>query len=137
MRIKRHIRRHARIEILPLIDVVFLLLVFFIYAMMSMAVHNGLQLDLPESSQASPSRESPLSLFIKVSDGEIDLYLNEQHISLAGLGSHLPSFVSQDNDAPEIMIFAEKQVTYQQLYQVLDVLNEAGIHDISLQANPE
>jgi biopolymer transport protein ExbD len=38
----------------------FLLLVFFIYAMLSMAVHRGLQLGLPESSVASESRVSRL-----------------------------------------------------------------------------
>jgi len=39
--------RRARIEIVPLIDVVFLLLVFFIYAMLSMTLQRGLKVDLP------------------------------------------------------------------------------------------
>lgn len=39
--------RHARIEIIPLIDVVFLLLVFFIYGMLSMTVFRGVRLRLP------------------------------------------------------------------------------------------
>ena len=44
--------KRPRIEILPLIDIVFLLLVFFIYAMLSMAVHRGLHVMLPSSSTA-------------------------------------------------------------------------------------
>lgn len=39
--------RRARIEIVPLIDVVFLLLVFFVYAMLSMVVYQGLRVELP------------------------------------------------------------------------------------------
>ena len=35
--------KKARVEMLPLIDVVFLLLVFFIYAMLSMVLHRGLR----------------------------------------------------------------------------------------------
>ena len=38
--------RKARIEMLPLIDIVFLLLVFFIYAMLSMTIHRGLEVEL-------------------------------------------------------------------------------------------
>ena len=42
--------RRARIEIVPLIDVVFLLLVFFIYAMLSMTVYRGVRVRLPAGS---------------------------------------------------------------------------------------
>lgn len=42
-------RKRARIEMIALIDVVFLLLVFFIYAMLSMTVFRGLELDLPRA----------------------------------------------------------------------------------------
>ncbi|MBW1821228.1 MAG: biopolymer transporter ExbD, partial [Deltaproteobacteria bacterium] len=42
MKLKLYKTKNPRIEMLPLIDVVFLLLVFFIYAMLSMAVHRGL-----------------------------------------------------------------------------------------------
>ena len=52
MKIRRRKLKAVRIEMLPLIDVVFLLLVFFIYAMLSMAIHRGMQLDLPQSSTA-------------------------------------------------------------------------------------
>ena len=45
-------RRKARIDMLPLIDIVFLLLVFFIYAMLSMAVHHALPVALPVSTTA-------------------------------------------------------------------------------------
>ena len=41
--------RKPRIEIVPLIDVVFLLLVFFIYAMLSMVVCRGLRVELPSA----------------------------------------------------------------------------------------
>jgi biopolymer transport protein ExbD len=44
--------RKSRVEIIPLIDVVFLLLVVFIYTMLSMAVHRGLNLNLPKSESA-------------------------------------------------------------------------------------
>jgi len=45
--------RGARIEVIPLMDVVFLLLVFFIYAMFAMSVHRGVRVDLPRASGAA------------------------------------------------------------------------------------
>jgi biopolymer transport protein ExbD len=47
--------RGARIEMIPLMDVVFLLLVFFIYAMFSMSVHRGVRVDLPRVAGAAES----------------------------------------------------------------------------------
>ena len=49
MKIMLRNKKRARIEMLPMIDIVFLLLVFFIYAMLSMAVHRGLPVNLPAS----------------------------------------------------------------------------------------
>ena len=43
MKLSLQSNRKARIEMLPLIDIVFLVLVFFIYAMLAMAVHRGRQ----------------------------------------------------------------------------------------------
>ncbi|MBM4165161.1 MAG: hypothetical protein FJ222_12090 [Lentisphaerae bacterium] len=42
--------RGSRLEMIPLMDVVFLLLVFFVYAMFTMSVHRGVRVDLPRAS---------------------------------------------------------------------------------------
>ncbi len=41
--------RGARLEMIPLMDVIFLLLVYFIYAMFTMSTHQGIQVDLPRA----------------------------------------------------------------------------------------
>ena len=45
--------KKARIELIPLLDVVFLLLVFFIYAILSMSVHQGVRVTLPAATGAA------------------------------------------------------------------------------------
>ena len=62
--------KKPRIEMLPLIDIVFLLLVFFIYAMLSMAVHRSLPVSLPVSSSAEISTELNVAITVNHS-GEI------------------------------------------------------------------
>ncbi len=137
MKIKNSAIQAPRIEMLPLIDIVFLLLVFFIYAMLSMAVHQGLQLDLPESMEAVKSEESPFSLVIQNANEGISLFLNEKPILLSQLTEQLTSLDSSNTEKPSVLIFAEESINYQQLYQVLDELNKCGVSKISLQASQE
>jgi len=136
MKIKNRKSKPARIEMLPLIDIVFLLLVFFIYAMLSMAVHRGMELDLPESSQAEISKETPLSISIQTGKTEPKIFLGKQAVPLARLGQQL-AIANESPKAPQVLIFAEEHLPYQQLYLVLDELHKNSINNISLQASSE
>lgn len=131
----------TRIEMLPLLDVVFLLLVFFVYAMMIMTVHRGMKLDLPQSSTASTDTASILALSI-MADGTI--FFDKEQSSLSDLPEKLAIYrlkaaegaksVRQGAVQPEIQIFAEASLPYQELYNVLDLVKSAGFERISLQA---
>ena len=125
--------RRARIEILPLIDIVFLLLVFFIYAMLSMAVHRGLPVNLPTSSSAGIERALLLSITIKDS-GEILLDNNQIHLKDL---ARLLKLRAKRQDSPGVLLFADKRVSCQLLVKVLDQIRMAGINRISLQTMME
>ena len=86
MKLNLYKTKNPRIEMLPLIDVVFLLLVFFIYAMLSMAVHRGLSVVLPDSSIAKINKKLVLSVSIK-SNGTI--YIDKQQVALEDLAQRL------------------------------------------------
>src|SRR5210317_1114866 len=81
MKIHLPATKKARIEMLPLIDIVFLLLVFFIYAMLSMAVHRGMNVELPGSTQSEQSPESRLSVSVAVDHGRVRLYLDKDELT--------------------------------------------------------
>jgi biopolymer transport protein ExbD len=130
MKLNLHIDRKARIEMLPLIDIVFLLLVFFIYAMLSMAVHRGLPIVLPVSSSANIEKRLILSITVK-SDGSI--YLDERKISLNNLATVLKKKV-QTESGKGVLLFADRNLPYQKLFHVLDQIKNAGIRKVSLQA---
>ncbi|MCG6881426.1 MAG: biopolymer transporter ExbD [Deltaproteobacteria bacterium] len=122
--------RKPRIEMLPLIDIVFLLLVFFIYAMLSMAVHRALPVALPKSSTAKIDKQAVLSITVK-SDGTI--YLNKTSVSLENLAHVLAERVKKEKD-PRVLLFGDRNLPYQDLFQVLDQIKVAGISNISLEA---
>ncbi|MDH3995822.1 MAG: biopolymer transporter ExbD [Desulfobulbaceae bacterium] len=126
--------KKTRIEMLPLIDVVFLLLVFFIYAMLSMAVHRSLPVSLPVSSATEIRTE--VNLTITVNDnGEI--FLDNTSVSQEELQTFLLKEKQKetDNKSVQVDLFADKALSYQELYRVLDIIRTAGISNVSLQAD--
>ncbi|MGE5310719.1 MAG: ExbD/TolR family protein, partial [Nitrospirota bacterium] len=64
MKFTRRPSRRGRIEMVPLIDCMFLLLVFFIYSMLSMVLHRGIKIDLPEARTAPVHKEDYLSISV-------------------------------------------------------------------------
>ena len=133
MKIHLQENRKARIEMLPLIDIVFLLLVVFIYAMLSMAVHRGLPVVLPSSSAVKIDKELLLAVTVKT-DGTI--YVDEKPVALEDLAAALTNQV-QTGKSPGVLLFADRNLSYQKLFRVLDRIRTAGIHRISLQADIE
>ncbi|HET58362.1 MAG TPA: biopolymer transporter ExbD, partial [Deltaproteobacteria bacterium] len=72
MKIDRSRSRRARIEMIPLIDVIFLLLVAFILFSMTMTTHRGLNLDLPDASNAAVERDTLVVVSV-AADGRLFL----------------------------------------------------------------
>lgn len=125
--------RKTRIEIIPLIDVIFLLLVFFIYAMISMTVHHGLPVDIPISDKAPVERAKLPSITVE-KDG--DLFLDDEKVELKELGR---SVVLRLVDASDkgVMLFADRDVPYHVIFDVMEEITLSGVRNISLQARPE
>jgi len=125
--------KKPRIEMLPLIDIVFLLLIFFIYAMLSMVVHHSLPVSLPVSSIAEIDAEQSHTVSVR-QDGTI--FLDETRLSLEELQAVLQDRVQKaaDGKSVQVDLFADKAISYQELYRILDIIRTAGISDVSLQA---
>lgn len=130
MKVALPARRKSRIEMIPLIDIVFLLLVVFVYAMLSMAVHRGLPLALPASAASEIEKNLVLSVSVQ-RDGSV--YLDKVLVPLEELTPALEQSVAGQAEAG-VLLFADKHVSYQDLFQVLDRIRLAGLNRISLQA---
>ena len=133
MKVNVSLNRKPRIEMLPLIDIVFLLLVVFIYAMLSMAVHRGLPVLLPTSETAKVDKRLTLSVAVKA-DGSI--YVNEEPVRINHLAEKLEN-ISKREKEPGILLFADRSLSYQRLFRVLDQIRKAGLSRISLQAETD
>lgn len=132
----------TRVEMLPLIDIVFLLLVFFIYAMLSMAVHRGMDVELPHSANATPDKELTLSVTVRhLEDGASRIFLDQERVDPDQLAVLLAQRAKKEkkrsNREPGVLLFADRRVDYQELFKVLDQISKAGLNRISLQADVE
>jgi len=125
--------RKARIDMLPLIDIVFLLLVFFIYTMLSMAVHHAIPVSLPVSSTARIDKDQLLSITI---DKTGAVFLDKAPVPVAQLSEHLKMKLEKNRQAGALL-FADNTITYQTLFAVIDQIKMAGIHRISLESEKE
>ena len=133
MKINLSSKRKSRIEMLPLIDIVFLLLVVFIYTMLSMAVHHGLPVSLPSSSVAEIEKHLILSVTVK-SDGTV--YVDKEQVAIEDLSQMLETR-ALGHANPGVLLFADNTLSYQSLFQILDKIKMAGLSRISLQAEVE
>ena len=125
--------KKARVEMLPLIDVVFLLLVFFIYAMLSMVVHRGLIVELPEASTAQVDRKDYVSITITQ---ENTVFVGEQPVALSGLVDEVMSQADGKTDIP-VFINGDQGADLGVAIQVLDLLRSEGIAEVSFECRQE
>ena len=133
MKVEIPVTKKSRIEMLPLIDVVFLLLVVFIYTMLSMAVHKGLNVNLPKSEATVIEKQLILSITI---DEKGLIYIDKQKTDLEELTEKLEALTGEKKN-PGVLLFADRNIPYQDLFKVLDRIRLAGLNRISLQAEAE
>lgn len=133
MKINRVPSRKTRIEMVPLVDMFFLVLVFFIYAMLSMAVHRALPVQLPTSSAAEVN---PKTLFSVTLQEDGSLFLDQVPVSPDRLQEILRLKRVHDPKTA-VQLFADRRVSYQRLFQVLDRIQAAGVSRVALQAERE
>jgi biopolymer transport protein ExbD len=130
MKVSLQVKRKPRIEMIPLIDLMFLILVSFVYGVFFMSVHRGVQVALPLSSTAKIEKQLTLTLSIQA-DGT--LFLDKEPVSFENLGETL-KLRAAENKETGVLLFADKNLPYQKLYTVLDLIRMAGLSQVSLQA---
>lgn len=128
-KLAKPVKRRQIITLTPLIDVVFILIVFFMLTS-SFLEWRSISVDTSSSEQASASDEQPL--VIKVQQQKI--LLNNAPIELSELTAKLQNR-QPTNQAVNLQPIADTST--QQLVKVLDVLNNAGIKPLKLIEDPE
>jgi biopolymer transport protein ExbD len=123
--------RKARIEIIPMIDVMLFLLVFFIIVTLQMIPDAGVSLQLPVSSQTDQLPHPKLTVNV-LPDGTIQV--KGQTMTDAQL---IAMFQADGDPAKtELTIATDKSTAFQKFMNVIDDARKASITDIGIAAQP-
>lgn len=122
-------RKRARIEIIPLIDVIFFLLATFMMVSLSMVKNNGIKVNLPAASTGSPQDKNDRTTISVTKDG--DLFFNTEQLPISELPARLEQLKSEQPD-PKIFINGDEKAFFGNAVEVLDDLRKAGIAKVAI-----
>jgi biopolymer transport protein ExbD len=134
MKLKRRIIKKARIEIIPMIDTMFFLLVFFMVATLSMTVQQGLSVNLPHAVTARDEVRRTVTLTLTKDGG---LYFNKEPVSsLEEAASRVARWKETSTEAA-VVINADRSVEHGSVVALMDAIRRAGVTRMAIAANPE
>lgn len=125
MRFRERPRRRVLINITSLIDVLFLLLIFFMVSS-TFLEQPGMKLDLPAAKSFEVEEQKELVVHISPR-GEI--FLGEQQVSLDTLKARLELQVAVDRERP-LVLRADRDAAHGRVVEVMDVAKQAGVRKI-------
>lgn len=121
--------KRARIELIPLLDMIFLVLVSFIYTFMAMTIQKGIPVRLPYAESAVEDKTDYLVITITKDNF---LYVNKKRIAFAGLVNELLNRKAETLNL-KIFLNADKGILYDHVMRVIDTVRKAGFEKISLE----
>ena len=126
-------RKKARIEIIPLIDIIFFLLATFIMVSLSMSKNQGVQVSLPGASSAQSlgdNQEMEKAVTLSVNDkGEV--FFNKDKILITQLPMKLQTYKLTAKD-PKVIINSDGSADFKFVVAVLDEVRKIGIAKVGI-----
>lgn len=138
MQFRRRLSPNANVDLVPMIDVVFQLVVFFMVSS-TFVMTPGIALDLPA---ASTDEQVVMNRLVVTVASREEIYLNRQELTLAGLGDALSDLAEEQTQEDEegvrsIVLEADRGVDYELVVQVLAVLRRNGFRAVSMRTAAE
>ena len=120
--------RRARIEIIPLIDIMFFLLAAFMLASLSMIRLQSIKMDLPTATVAK--RDFKPDIVNIAVDKVGNVFIEKKPVNLVELQSYLSNKFRINTNVP-VYISGDKDATHGMIIGVLDVVRRQGIQKVS------
>ena len=133
-KIKIPVRKKARIEIIPLIDVIFFLLATFVLFTLSLNRIQSLPVNLPAAVANPNPPPKDDTVTIQVS-GEGAIFWNKELIDISDVPARLVYYKTQ-TDNPRVLIAGDEKAHFGQTVAVLDEVRKADIKQFSVETRP-
>lgn len=122
----------VRIDLIPLIDVIFCILTFFILGAVGLSRQQAISLDLPKASTGAPQMREMLVVTL---DDLSQLYVEKQPVTRNQLLDSVKNY-HQYNPNGLMVLHASRNVSYNDVVQVLDLLRQVGGDRVALATLP-
>ncbi len=132
MKIHRTERKKVRMEMIPLIDVTFQLLSFFIYVSLFMALQKGIPLSLPRADMLTQDNTQAMEVSL---DAQGEIFLEGEQISLELLAQRILAKAGS-GEVDKVILRGDQAVSYQRIIEVLDTIRSSGLNRVFLEAQP-
>jgi biopolymer transport protein ExbD len=119
------------INMTPVIDMVFLLLIFFLVASRFAEEERHLAVVLPSASEAKPLVAAPSELFVNV-DATGSFFVDGRRVDEQELESILRQSVVNNPATQSVIIRADKHVVFEHVVVVMNLCNRTGVHGYSV-----
>jgi len=119
----------AELNVTPLLDLAFVLLIIFIIT--TPLLESNIKLQLPDASRSPSQPPDPKSVRTVSIDKNGQVYLEDKPIELPVLEQQLAAFRRDTPDAA-VVVYADKALRYQQVVDVMDILQRVQITRLSL-----
>ena len=117
-----------KLMIIPMIDIIFFLLVFFMMSMLSMVVQKSMPVNLPTATASSVDLQRKIPITI-TADGKI--YVEQDAYDLNGMAKRLGAEKAKGGDLT-IILRADHRAQYGEFVQVLDTLKNMQLNKIAV-----
>ncbi|MDY6900841.1 MAG: biopolymer transporter ExbD [Cyanobacteriota bacterium] len=127
----------VQIQIIPLIDVVFCILVFFILASLQFTRQQSINIDLPQANTATSSvlPDTQREILPVTIDAVGQIYVEKNPVQREQLGSILGDYLNK-NPKGTLVLYASRSATYNDVIEILDLLRQVGGDRVSLAIIP-
>src|ERR1700722_13917165 len=122
--------KRARIEIIPLIDIMFFLLASFMLVSLTMINMKGIDVNLPTATSSQPNNKPDFTM-VSI-DALMDIYIEKDKVPKDDVLPRLHKLYDSNHDV-RVFIRADKDATYEPFVFVLDKARTAGIQKVGLE----
>ncbi len=129
MRFRRRLTPETSLNMVPMIDVVFQLIIYFMVAT-TIIITPGIALVLPSSATAEPTALSRLVVTVISRD---EVYFNKERYTINSLNARLAGVSEKERqEIKSVVLDGDRAISYSLLVEVLDALRRHGFKAINL-----
>ncbi|MCU0526851.1 MAG: biopolymer transporter ExbD [Elainella sp. Prado103] len=132
MRFKQQRRRSQlpEVNLVPMLDVLMVVLTFFIIVSMTLTTQQGLEVQLPSPEEAEPTEVEPQVAIVQLTPEGI-IQFDDQPIEKSALTTQIKGFLAE-NPKGAVVLQAEEELPYEQVISLLGEMKAAGGDRVSL-----